>query len=404
MNDGTAPQTIFRNILYNLSVFFRHPAALATGFTFAADSFMFGTWVTLIPFVKTKLELSDGELGLTLFGMPIGLLLANPVASRVLQRYGLVPLTIWSTIIMALSFVLPLWAMNKWMLFFNLLILGVAVALMNVGMNTCATNIEEKEGRKIMSTCHGMWSLGGMLGSAWSALLLNWGAHPPYYMSIQAVVMMLAVWFFLRAPLKKVPEIFHEDDGKARFALPKGDLLLMILIGACTSLCEGIAFDWSAVYLHDHLNAAEQVAALGFTCFSLSMMFMRFAGDSLIPLYGERKLLYFTVISSTIAILAIVAAQSPAFGIFGFLLLGMGVALAAPILFNAAARVPGFAPGAGLATYATFSFIGFLLGPPMIGLISEAIGLSKGFLLVALCTSATLLCVRQLNYLRDADY
>ena len=404
MNDAIAPRTILRNILFNLSVFFRHPAALAVGFTFAADSFMFGTWVTLIPFVKAKLALSDGALGLTLFGMPIGLLIANPFASRIMQRYGLVPLTLFSTAIMALCFVLPLWAMNQWMLFFILVLIGIAVALMNIGMNTCATNIEEVEGRKIMSTCHGMWSLGGMLGSAWSAVMLNIGAHPPYYMSIQAIVMVALVLLFLNKPLKKVPEIVHEDDEKARFAFPVGDLLLMILIGACTSLCEGIAFDWSAVYLHDNLNAAEQIAALGFTCFSLSMMLMRFAGDSLIPLYGERKLLYFTVITSTIAIVSIVVAPSAALGILGFLLLGMGVALAAPILFNAAARVPGFAPGAGLATYSTFSFIGFLLGPPAIGLISEVMSMSKGFLMVACCTFATLFCVQKLNYLRGSDY
>jgi MFS family permease len=405
LENTVALRTILRNIIYNLSLFFRHPAALAVGFTFAADSFMFGTWVTLIPFVKDKLALSDGALGLSLFGMPIGLLIMNPVSPWLIQRFGLVRITIFSTVLMACSFVLPLWTADKWVLFAILFVIGMAVAVMNVGMNTCATNIEVVYGRKIMSTCHGMWSLGGVLGAAWSAMMLKWGVYPAYYLSSQAIILVFAVIFILYPHLKKVPEIPHENEGTGfQFALPKGDLLLMILLGAATGLCEGLAFDWSAVYLHDTLGAANQVAALGFACFSFSMMAMRFAGDSLIPLYGERKLLYFTVIAAVISLLVVVLAVQIWMGIFGFFLLGMSIALAAPILFNVSARVPGFAPGAGLATYATFSFIGFLVGPPCIGLISEAFGLAKGFLLVAGLTLATILCVPRIGYLKTADY
>ncbi len=406
MSESIIPKTILRNILHNLGQYFRHPTALAVGCVFAVDSFMFGTWVTLIPFVKSRLGLSDGELGLVLFGMPIGLLITNPMAARLIARFGLVRLTVVSTVLMAVAFMLPLWATSRWALFFVLFLLGMIVALMNVGMNTCATHIEEAEGRKIMSTCHGMWSLGGMLGAAWSALMLKLGAFPSYYVTLQAGVAVVFTLLVLRRPLLRIPTVVHavQEGTTARFALPTFDLLLMILIGASASLCEGIAFDWSAVYLHDVLGAPEQVAALGFTCFSLSMMLVRFAGDALIPLYGERKLLYFTVISSAVSLLVVVIAPTIAICILGFLLLGMGAALAAPILFNAAARVPGFAPGAGLATYATFSFIGFLVGPPVIGMVSEVAGLSKGFLLVATLTMATVFCIRQLRYLRVGEY
>lgn len=390
----------FRRILPNLIAFFKHPIALAVGLTFAADSLMFGSWVTQIPFVKANLGLSDGDLGLALFGMPVGLLAMNPISPWLLKRFGLVNTTVWATTLMAFSFVLPLWMPNQWMLFGALVFTGMAVAVMNVGMNTCATNIEETEGRKIMSTCHGMWSLGGMTGSALAAFMIKIGAFPPYFLTTQAVLLVIVTIVFLRPALAQVPEVEHADQGGSNFAFPKGDLLLMILIGASTSLCEGIAFDWSAVYLHDHLGAPEQIAALGFTCFSLSMMAMRFAGDALIPTFGERKLLYFTVFVSFWAIAVTIMAATPLMGILGYLLLGAGVALGAPILFNAAARVPGFAPGAGLATYATFSFIGFLLGPPVIGLIAEHYGLPRGFLMVAVITLSMALAVRHVGHLR----
>lgn len=390
----------FRNILPNLRAFFGDSAALAVGLTFAADSLMFGGWVTQIPFVKTRLGLDDAELGLALFGMPVGLLIMNPFAAWFLQRFGLIRTTIGSAVLMAISFVLPLWMAGRLSLFLALAFTGAAVALLNIGMNTCATNIEEATGKKIMSSCHGMWSLGGMVGSAWAALMIRLGYFPPYFLTIQAILLVVVVLVWLGPALARVPEVRQEEQVGTRFAFPKGDLLLMILIGACASLCEGVAFDWSAVYLRDVLGAPEQVAALGFSFFSMLMMAMRFSGDALIPYFGERALLYFTVIFSVGSIGWIVMAPVAWAGIVGFGMLGMGVALAAPILFNAAARVPGFASGAGLASYATFSFIGFLAGPPAIGFLGERFSLSYGFLVVAVLTFATLLAVRRVGYLR----
>lgn len=209
---------------------------------------------------------------------------------------------------------------------------------------------------------------------------------------------MTATLVWLRPVLATVPEDEQRgEDSGSRFTLPNRDLLLMIFIGLAVSLSEGVAFDWSGVYLRDVLGAPEQIAALGFTCFSLTMMAMRFTGDVLIPRFGERNLLLFTALCSAFALLIIIVAPTPFSGILGFLLLGAGVALGAPILFNAAARVPGLAPGAGLATYATFSFVGFLAGPPVIGFIGEKFGLGIGFAMVAGLALATLAAVRMVK-------
>jgi MFS family permease len=391
-----------RQVFTNISTFLSHPVALAVGLVFAADSFMFGTWVTQIPGIKTRLGLDEGTLGIALFGMPLGLLITNPICPWLMQRFGLIKVTVWSTAAMAFTFVLPMWISSMWLLFAVLFLIGVSVAIMNVAMNTCATNIEEAEGRHIMSSCHGMWSCGGMLGSALSAALIKGGVSPQWHMTTQAVLLTIFTLVWLRPALRGVPQAAaaQTEAGGSKFAWPNLDLLLMILIGFCTSMCEGVAFDWSAVYLRDSLHAPEQVAALGFTCFSLAMMAMRFTGDVLIPRFGERRLLYFTTIMSSVGIFVVIIAPSVVPALVGFLILGMGVALGAPILFNTAARVPGFAPGAGLSTYATFSFIGFLIGPPVLGLIGKQVGLQVSFMLPLILTLSATLLVRQLRYLR----
>lgn len=371
-------------VFTNLRHFLTHKTARAIGLTFAADSLMFGSWVTHIPHVKSTLGMNDAELGLALFGMPLGLLAMNPISPTLLQRVGLVRTTVFSTLTMAVSFALPVWMPDRWSLLGALFLVGISIALLNVAMNTCATHVEKAEGIFIMSSCHGMWSLGGMVGSGSSAALIALGVAPRTHLSLLALLVVASAWLWLRPALSAVPERREEDNAGSKFVWPTRDLLLMIGIGLSISLGEGVAFDWSAVYLRDTLGATAQVAALAFTCFSLTMMAMRFTGDVLIPRFGERRLLLFSAGLTVVALLVIILALKPTMGIIGFLLLGAGVALGAPILFNAAARVPGLAPGAGLATYATFSFVGFLAGPPVIGFVGEAYGFAIAFGAVAL--------------------
>lgn len=373
-----------KDIGYNLRQFFTHRLAMAVGLSFAADSLMFGAWVTHIPYVKTTLQLNDAQLGIALFGMPLGLLLMNPFSAVLLHRWGLVRTTIGSAAAMSVSFALPVFMPNQAWLMVALFITGLTIALLNVAINTCATRIEQHERIYIMSSCHGMWSMGGMVGSATSALLMAVGVSPQVHMASIAFAVLVLVIGYIRPVLQHLPDGADAQVKKASIGWPTRDLALMIYIGLCVSLAEGVAFDWSAVYLRDVLGAPARLAALGFTGFSLTMMAMRFVGDVLIPRWGERALLMGSAIGSAAAICVIILSQNPASGLVGFLLLGAGVALGAPILFNAAARVPGLAPGAGLATYATFSFMGFLAGPPVLGIIGEHYGLWVGFGVVVL--------------------
>jgi len=394
------------NVTANLYRFFTHRKALATGLTFSTDSLMFGSWVAYIPSVKTSLGMNDAQLGLALFGMPLGLLIMNPFAASTIARFGLARTTTWATVLLMCTFAVPVWMPDRWWLMAALALNGMVVALLNVATNTCATNIERSENVYIMSTCHGMWSLGGMVGSGTAAFLIAAGVNPRYHLAALAVLISVLALGWLRPVLKTISEQNTvlsansregADPATKKFTLPSRDLLLMIFIGLTVSMCEGVAFDWGGVYLRDVLSAPEQVAALGFTCFSFTMMAMRFTGDVLIPRFGERTLLYFTALCSAFALLVIIVAPVPITGIVGFLLLGMGVALGSPILFNAAARLPGMAPGAGLGTYATFSFIGFLAGPPVIGWIGEYFGLAAGFALVLLLTLAATGAVYRVN-------
>lgn len=369
----------------NLLTFFLNRQALAIGLVFASDSILFGSWVAHIPYVKTKLGLSDSELGLLLFAMPAGLLLMNPITGWIIARLGEARTCFWSAVGITVSICIPLNAPNPAVLAVGLFLLGLNAALINVAMNTAATNLERARGIVIMSSCHGMWSLGGLLGSGIAGAVIALHVSPPVHVMVMAgLVLLLTV--ALQPTLAKIPSSSQTDSGQktgSSFVRPNRDLLLMILIGLALAMGEGAAFDWSAVYLRETLGASSQVAALGFASFSLTMTGFRFLGDAIIPKIGAKRWLQVGGVLGALGLLFAIALPYPPTALLGFALLGVGCSLGAPILYAAALRVPGIPPAAGLATFATFSFIGFLAGPPIIGFVAEGFGLYYGLGLVA---------------------
>lgn len=363
-----------------LFTFFSHPQARAVGLVFASDSLLFGGWVAHIPHVKQVLQLSDGELGLVLFALPAGLITMNPLTGRITAKLGEARTCFWAAVALCLCICIPVNAPNVAVLVIGLYLVGLCNALINVAMNTCATNVERAEGISIMSSCHGMWSLGGMIGSAVAGSVIALHISPSLHIMGMAGL-ILVMTFLLRPILLRIP--VQPVSTSASFTRPNIALLIMIFIGLALAMGEGVAFDWSAVYLRDSLGATNQVAALGFGAFSLTMTLGRFAGDTLIPRIGAKRWLQIGGVIGASGLLLAILLPIPMAGLVGFALLGVGCSLGAPILYAAALRIPGISPAAGLATFATFSFVGFLAGPPIIGFVAEGYGLAWGLAVVA---------------------
>ncbi|GAB3774630.1 MFS transporter [Spirosoma horti] len=395
MNTTAPLNNPHRNLFVrNLLTFFLNRQALAVGLVFASDSILFGSWVAHIPYVKAKLHLSDADLGLTLFAMPIGLLVMNPLTGWIIARLGEARACFWSAVGLTLSVCIPLNAPNPYVLAIGLFLMGLNAALINVAMNTTATNLERARGIVIMSSCHGMWSLGGLFGSGIAGVVISLHMSPPTHLAVMAGLILLLT-FILQPILSQIPSSSRTETGEkagSSFVRPNLDLLLMILIGLALAMGEGAAFDWSAVYLRETLGASSQIAALGFASFSLTMTGFRFLGDAIIPKIGAKRWLQIGGILAAAGLLFAIVLPYPSTALIGFGLLGAGCSLGAPVLYAASMRVPGIPPAAGLATFATFSFIGFLAGPPLIGFVAEAFGLyyGLGFVAVILFISAGL--------------
>jgi len=365
----------------NLRTFFTHPKSRAVGLIFASYSIQFGGWATHIPYVKDKMGLNEAELGLTLFALPAGLVSMNPLTSLIINRFSAPKVTVFCVLAYCLCILIPISAPNLPTLIAGLFLTGMCGALLNVAMNTCATDIERTEGISIMSSCHAMWSVGGLAGAGISSLLMGFGVTPLAHMLTVALAIFVFNLIIQRPIILSIPFIRPENPG-ALFTWPNKALTGMIIIGLAIGMGEGVVLDWSAVYLRDYLHTSAGIAALGFAGFSLMMTTGRFTGDTLVPRFGENRLLTITSLMAAMGLAVAILIPYPIMAILGFTLVGAGCSLGAPILYAASSRVPGLAPGAGLATFATFSFIGFLAGPPLIGMVAESVGLPFGLAIV----------------------
>jgi MFS family permease len=370
----------------HLKTYFTHRRSWAVGLVFVSMGFLFGNWVTLIPSVKAKFDLNDAQLGLLLLSMPFGSTFMNPFATLIINRFGMRNTTIWGMAAMAIAYALPVSSPSIWLTSASLVVTGMCLATTNVAMNTCVTAIEKHENRNIMSTSHGMFSIGGMAGAALASFLIGLNTAP----IVQVWVISLLVFVLAFAIRKTVLSIYEEkivDDGGSKFVWPTGALLGMIAISLCTNITEGIMADWSAIYMRDIVQANGFFIGWGFAGYALLMATGRFVGDSLIPRFGSSRVLVFGGLLAVVGILVAVLLPHTYTTILGFGMIGAGVSCGAPILYGSAARVPNMAKGAGLATMNTFSIAGFLAGPAIIGFLSNAFGLTIAISLIALLGS-----------------
>ncbi len=364
----------------HLKSYFSHLPSRAVGIVFAINSFMFGNWVVRIPEIKDRLELSESDLGISLLGMSVGAMISMPFMGFLSKKLGAGKLTSIFVVMYLVAFILPVLADSMLFLIIAMIFVGITNGGTDVAMNAAAVAVEKKYDVSIMSTSHGMWSLGSMIGAAFGAIIAQNGISQLWHMAMMSAL-MLVLCLFLFKPLLAIKD--QADQGKG-FVLPKGPLLIMALITFCVMMGEGAIADWSALFIQNEAFGNRLQAGLGYTFYSLAMTLGRFFGDSIIPRFSKRKILVNSGLLATSGLLILVMIPTPIVSIIGLTLTGFGFSLLIPILFSAAADVKGISPGVGIAMVATLGYVGFLFGPPSIGFIAEEFNLKYGIGLIAI--------------------
>lgn len=364
----------------HLTSFFVHKESRTVGLIFAFNSIMFGNWVTRIPDMKAALSLSASELGMTLLGMPVGAVLIMPLCGGIINRLGLGRATTLSTALFMLTASLPAFGFDKLSLTAFLFFYGMSTAFMDIAMNAAAAVTEKQRNYPIMSTAHGMWSLGAMVGSGMGSIFVGYGVHPKLHL-VSVVVILFVITLFLVSVMLRYRD---EEAGSGHaFALPTKGVLGLAFLAFCIMLNEGVIADWSAVYMSESLESGPFYTGLAFSGYALLMAIGRFSGDMLIPRLGNRRIVVSGALVAFLGVLTALLVKSPIVAIIGFSFVGLGFSCIVPVLFSASAKTPGLSSGAGIAAVATLGYTGFLIGPPFIGWLADATSLSLAMGVVA---------------------
>lgn len=348
---------------------------------FVLNGALFGIWASRIPAVAGIHQLSPGNLGGLLLLMAAGAILAFPLSGRFSDKIGAAKVT-WGiafgyTVALFLIAVSP----SYLTLALSLFIFGATHGAMDVSMNTWAGEVERHIGRPVMSSFHAMFSFGAGLGagSGYIAASNSVEITPHFVVAgtlIAAITLMLA----------KINWASDTNKSSAKapiFLFPKGPLLAVGFVAFCASIGEGAMADWSAIFLVFTAEATQAEAALGYTVFSATMVGMRLLGDRVTLRLGPVLAARLAGTTAAIGVLCAVLFGTYAMSLLGFALMGIGYAVIMPLAFTRAANDQDMSPGAAIASVSTLGYGGILLGPPLIGFVTEATSIRFAFVILA---------------------
>lgn len=353
---------------------------LATRLSFFSLGFATAAWAPLIPFAQQRLNLNHADFGLLLLCMGIGSMIAMPATGALVKRWGCRPLI--ALALMLLMVLLP--SLTMWSSIVSmavaLFIFGSAAGCLGVAINLQAVVVEKHSVRALMSSFHGMCSLGGLTGAMLVTALLAVGLSP--LMSTLSVVMILLVIGGVAIPSCltsfEQDEKPHEDTTQAPKKLyrPDGIILLIGMMCFIAFLSEGAAMDWGGIYLTSKYQLNPAFAGLAYTFFALSMTTGRFAGHVLLKQWGEKNIVTYSAIGACIGMAIIVTAPVWQVVVLGYAILGLGCSNIVPVMFSRVGRQNNMPKAAALSLVSTIAYTGSLSGPALIGLIGEWTGLS----------------------------
>ncbi len=337
---------------------------------------VFASWASRIPDVKHMLGLSNGQLGTVLFAIPIGQLLMMAFSGVLVNKFGSKKMLVLSEVLYAAVLVGIGGSSSVFHLILALVGFGMMANLMNIATNTQACLVEKMYGRNIMSSFHGLWSLGGFAGGIIGAIFAN--TILPIEVHFGAIlVMSLAIVAagFRYLVNDATAQAEEEDVPKFSFKTIDPVLFLLGLMGFAGMFCEGTVYDWSSVYFSSVVKPDEAFIRAGYVAGMGAMTLGRFLADGFVTKYGPSRVL--KTCGALILVGLWLAAALPYLipATLGFLLVGFGISSSVPICYSIAGKLGTIKASIAITIVSSISFFGFLVGPPVIGWLSEATNL-----------------------------
>jgi MFS family permease len=340
----------------------------------------FASWASRIPDIKHNLNLSDAALGTILFALPLGQLCTMPVSATLVTKYGSKKLLTIAAPLYVVALVTLGFAAAPWQLAACLFFFGVTGNMANLSVNTQGVETEKLYNRPINSSFHGVWSIAGFSGALIGLLMINLHVKPYQHFLVIVLLSWINVFINYKHLIAGKPA---DAVTKRPFLIrPEGSLLQLGIIAFFSMATEGAMFDWSGVYFKEIVLAPHSLVVLGYASFMIMMSAGRFLGDAVILRIGRKRTMQFSGIIISLGMAVSVCFPYIVTATIGFMMVGLGVSTNIPSVYSIAGKNEKVPPGIALAMVASVSYLGFLMGPPLIGYISALSSLRYSYAVI----------------------
>ncbi|EPV2320515.1 MFS transporter [Pseudomonas aeruginosa] len=364
---------------------------LATRLAFFIAGFALSCWAPLVPFVQSRLHADAATLGNILLCLGLGAVIGMPLSGAASSKIGAKPVIVAGSVCLLIALPLLAFLSSPVLIGICLLVFGASIGAIDVAANIHGMEVQNAAGTPLMSSFHGLYSVGGLAGSSGMAALIACGVTPELAACGAAVVILGCI-------ATATPGFFKTNSGSSGvvLAIPKGIVLTIGILVMICFLGEGAMLDWGALLLKQEKHVDVSISGIGYAVFAFAMMAIRLVGDRLVARFGERAIVAYGMAFTAFGIAVATFASSFAVVLSGMFLAGLAVGNVIPALFTLAGRQKVMPVQHAVAAVSICGYLGVLMGPALIGYAAHWIGLIAAFyalsalLLLSLCAMPSL--------------
>lgn len=360
-----------------VNISFRH--RLSTYIGYVILGLAFGLWAMLVPFVKESLSVDKAELGMLLLLIATGAVISMFFTGLTAAKIGCRNTIIISALLVCIC--LPVLSLSNSVLLTGIFmfLFGIGLGMLDVTLNIQGALVEESMKKHLMAGFHSMYSFGVFFGILFITFLLKHISHTnaTFIISLIMAVLLAAI----------IPALlsYGGDKPQKLFIKPTRILFVLGMICFIAFIAEGVILDWSALFMLEVRNIPPQYAGYSFSLFYLTMGIFRFLGDKTAEKFSIKNILFFSSIITILGIYIMLYIPYSFASFAGFVLAGAGLANMVPVTISAAGKYKGNMPlSIAVSSVATVGYFGTLIGPSVMGFVSEHTSLTIAFSLIGL--------------------
>ena len=355
---------------------------IAVCFFFLSGGSALALWAVHIPLIEKSVGINYSVLGALLMFSGLGGFLAMQLFGYLVDHIGSKTATRIGGVAVGLSLLGPAFANDDVTLGLAILLLGFGIAGVDVAMNAAALHVERENGRAIFTFFHLFWSVGGLVGAALGFATIGAGFVQSQTLTVVGILLSVVGFFMASWLLPDKPNVKSSDKVQDKeFGKQNRRVLAFVilagLMSASGAIIEGVAHDWSALYLRDIQQTDVATAAWGLVAFNIGMITGRIFIDRIVEKKGRGFIIIWGSLAAAFAIGLQAIAPNLTFSLFFWFLLGLGISGVVPQLFAAGGEIGEVShQGRNMARVVGITYIGGLAGPSIIGLLTLAIPLN----------------------------